>query len=843
MKKTFYLFLVFTLTSFILNAQVYKKPAPNWVKKIDYSNTPQINEEEIIQGNLVLLYDEQIQVDKEENYFKFVTKITENVGVQPASSINVVFDPTYQTLTFNSLKIIRDNTVVDKLSTSDFQTMRREMNAESYIYDGSLSAFTNISDVRNGDIIEYSYTVKGFNPIHKDFYSASFNVDTGQPMGKMFIELTSKKPLKYKVFNNNDFSLKETKQNGNHVYTIKRENVEAFKYEDGTPVWEITSGYVSISNYKSWEDVINWGTKLFKVNGKLSPSLHKKINEIKRNNATDSDKISATLNFVQNEIRYLGLESGIGAYKPFSPNKVFKQRYGDCKDKSLLMVTMLRNMGIEAYPMLVNTYLKETIKKLQPAAEHFNHCVVKVKDGKGTELWYDPTITNQGGSHDKVTFPDYRYGLVLKEENTSFDDIFPFHDNLVEITDNYVINKEGKGGTLEITSAYYDGQADNMRSFFKNNSISTIKKEYERYYAKYFNNIKSVKNPEFTDDIKKNIFRIKESYTIDSLWKPSIVENQVVAEFFPYSIIDLLSMPTKLERKSSYALSYPATRNHTINITLPEEWDMQSNRFSINSPTIYYDKDFTYDRDAKKVTLEHSFKTQKDFVSPKEFKRFFKDLNGLDTNLGFTIFTPKDGKSFGSSRIWLKVLGSIIFFLAIGIFVWLAIKLYKYDPEAVIERYFEENKQIGGWLILIGIGLCLSPFRVLYDLIADTTYISGDWLAYFGMPNFSLGLGFLLFLETITNAALVVFFPLAIILFFQRRSSFPKVYAYFLIGYLLITIIDYLMATALIDNQREIDSFTPTLVRMFITTCLIAPYLLMSERVKETFVKRLKKDN
>ena len=54
---------------------------------------------------------------------------------------------------------------------------------------------------------------------------------------------------------------------------------------------------------------------------------------------------------MQDEVRYLGLENGISAYKPSSPNKVYNQRFGDCKDKSLLLVTMLNQMNIEAYPV------------------------------------------------------------------------------------------------------------------------------------------------------------------------------------------------------------------------------------------------------------------------------------------------------------------------------------------------------------------------------------------------------------------------------------------------------------------------------------------------------------
>ena len=79
-----------------------------------------------------------------------------------------------------------------------------------------------------------------------------------------------------------------------------------------------------------------------------------------------------------------------------------------------MMAAMLNEMNIEAYPMLVNTTLKHTITELLPSPIFFDHCVVKVVGKDTRELWYDPTITNQGGTYENVYFPNYKYGLVLK---------------------------------------------------------------------------------------------------------------------------------------------------------------------------------------------------------------------------------------------------------------------------------------------------------------------------------------------------------------------------------------------------------------------------------------------
>lgn len=846
MKKNILVFTILIISIQTVFSQVAIKKKPNWVTSEKYNHNPSVSEDEISQGLLTLLYEEQINIDIEEYYIKSALKVTENVGAQPASNISVNFDPSYQKLTFHSINIIREGKIINKLLPNSFQTMRRELSAENYIYDGSLSAVTNLSDIRMGDIVEYSYTIKGFNPIHKDHFASTINLRTSTPVGKLYLKLVSREKLLFKYFKTAQ-KIQEKKINNKYVYTFKEEDIPAYKYEIQTPVWHIGSGIVNVSNYSSWKEVVDWGVDVYKYDRNLSQELLSKIEKIKKSNKTEGERIKACLDFVQDEVRYLGLESGIGAYKPNSPNKVFEQLFGDCKDKSMLFVAMLRAMNINAYPALINTYLKGTLKDFLPSPYQFNHCVTKVITSDGGEYWYDPTISNQGGQYTNVAFPDYRLGLVLKKGNEDLEEIFPFDTSLIEITDNFILEEVGKGATLSINSVYKDASADNMRSYFKNNSISSINKEYENYYSKYFNNIRSTKKPEFNDDIENNIFTINEEYKIDSIWKPSILENHLALEFYPYSIIDILSLPGKANRKQPFAMLYPATRNHVINVKLPHEWSVDQRGVNINSPNLYYDFEIAYLPKEFLLTLNHSLKIQKDHVSTEEFPRFYQDMKKLDTRMGYSLVIPKDGNSkvnsISSSTV-IQILGALLFWGLIAILIWLSIKIYKYDPTPKLESYFEENKSIGGWLIAVGIYLFLFFLFFIFSLIMNNLYITGKWLILFTSqnPDFTAGLGLLIFIELIVNAILCVAIPLAIFLFLKRRSSFPKFCGILLTSYFIFTVIDYFIANSLeaipfFLNQMYINK----LQIMFISVAIIVPYILFSDEAKETFVQRLKK--
>lgn len=680
MRQLFIALLFITLITPTLSSQVLKENTPNWVDFIDYADN-EINKDDVSKGSFILLFDSQVNASKKVAYSRLVTKITDNVGIQNASTINVTYDPTYQSLKFHNIKVIRDGQVIDKLIVSNFQVMRRELNAEIYLYDGSLSAVMNISDVRTGDIIDYAYSIEGFNPLSKKF-SGSFYLNDVDPIGKINVSVLSKNKLNHKSFNTSAVP-EITKIDNLFKYNWLISNTKKLDYEDYTPSWKLIYDTIFVSEYSSWADVVDWGLDLYQVNTKVDNKLQSKINEIEKANKTQGDKIKATLDFVQNEIRYLGFEFGIGGYKPFTPNIVFERRFGDCKDKSLLMITMLNKMGIKAYPMLVNTSLKKTIKDILPSPKFFDHCVVKVADDY-SKHYYDPTITNQGGDYDSTHFPDYRFGLVLQKDNTDFDEIKPFSENKVEILEEFTIDTIGKGAILKVISTYYESEADNMRNYFKNTSKNAIKKEFENFYSNYYFNVSSPTAPTFKDQKFSNIFKVFEEYKIDSIWEPMVEkENHIAVSFTATSLMNNLYMPNKEKRTSELAITYPIIREHKIKINLPTEWGINNEKLFVNSPGFYYEWKVDYDRKQKVIDLYYYLETQKDHITKNEFKQYLKDVKKVEQNSGYFLFIPKNFSdstiSFDSNNNLIEGAFNIVkFIIFLGFIIVIGLIVFMY---------------------------------------------------------------------------------------------------------------------------------------------------------------------
>ena len=646
---------------------------PSWIEIQDYEKSPEVAEADFTQGTLLLLADYQVNTKYQEKYSRFVTKITDKIGIQSGSNINVSFDPSYQKLIFHDIKILRGGELINKLIPEHFQIIRRELNAENYLYDGSLSAVLNMADIRNGDIIDLSYTIRGFNPIHNGKFSGVYNLNDYVPIGKINVSIYAENNLNYKAFNTSiqpAISKKNGLTNYNWIVTSPTPSI----YEEKIPSWKIVMPTIVVSEYKSMKEVVKWAYDVFRQDEPLNSSVKFKVSEISKANKTQGEKIKAILNFVQNDIRYLGLEYGIGAYKPNSPNKVFAQRYGDCKDKTVLMVQMLKEINVEAYPMLLNSTMKSTIKELPPSPTFFDHCVVKVIDEDNRELYYDPTLYNQGGTYKNTHFPNYEFGLVVRKNNTAFDTILSSSFNNITTIEEYVLKKVNGNATLNVKTIYTDVEADNMRNYFKNNSEKNIVKKFEDYYANYYSKIKLVDKPSVIDDIPKNEFNVTESYIIDSIWKPMKNKPGFIAiDFIPSSLKDVLFIPNIGNRSNEISQVYPVSRDHRMHIKLPKEWKIEQNNDIVSNDIFYYDFSVDYDKNKNEVHIKNYLKTQKSFISNDEFEMFENDITKLEKTFGYSIYVSKNSTRIQDGLYFN--LGKLIFIiLTIGalalILIW-----------------------------------------------------------------------------------------------------------------------------------------------------------------------------
>lgn len=624
-----------------LYAQISITKTPSWVVPQTFDQQPDIDLNEISYGLLTLLSDEQIHIPKQERFVRLVQKITDNVGVQDGSSISVNYDPAFQKLFLHQITVLRQGKIINKLDANNFQTIKQESSSESYIYDSSLNAIAQLADIRNGDIVDLSYTIKGFNPIHGGKFSGATVLNDVQPVGKINYYLISKNKLQYKMINSNTEPNIGTYM-GLTTYHWHSNLAEAPNFEDNVPTWYLPFQHVFVSEYETWDTVVDWALNIYQDEVTLSSELKAKIEQIKSSAESEGERIATTLKFVQDEIRYLGLESGIGAYKPFSPNKVFEQRFGDCKDKSWIMVTMLRNMGINAYPVLINTSHGESLHQFLPSPNVFDHVVVKVVDSTNTDLFYDPTNTNQFGNYKSVAFPNYGKALVIKKGVTALEHIATQRKDLVEVFDTYDLPIVGGPGTLNVMTVYHEAEADAIRARYKSQSLSSLSKDFKNYYERFYQGVEVLKDPIFDDDSLANKILVVESYKINNIWTPMLADDKNIAvEFSPHSILDIAILPSEKERKTPFALYYPVQKKHQITVKLPQKWGVVKNEVRINSKSFDFSMKVKMNPSKDILYLNYEYQNKHSFVSPDDFEDYYTKMKEVEQIVAYYIYIPK----------------------------------------------------------------------------------------------------------------------------------------------------------------------------------------------------------
>lgn len=125
----------------------------------------------------------------------------------------------------------------------------------------------------------------------------------------------------------------------------------------------------------SWEDLGDWYGGLLAAVPQRSAEVDKLARELTAGAATPRAKLEALVAHVRRKVRYVAVEMGIGGYRPHPPAEVASKLWGDCKDKSLLLIDLARAAGIEGWPVLIRLDEDSRIDAAFPTPFQFNHAI------------------------------------------------------------------------------------------------------------------------------------------------------------------------------------------------------------------------------------------------------------------------------------------------------------------------------------------------------------------------------------------------------------------------------------------------------------------------------------
>jgi transglutaminase-like putative cysteine protease len=659
------LLLAFACASAAAKPNFTVQPPPAWVLPAATPQTTDSNAADAESGVRYLVDDRQERVTSKgtQDYYHVVELLKTAAAVEQVSQLQLDFEPSFQSLVIHHIRILRGGQAINVLRPSEIQIIQQEKELDQRLFNGTLSAVVVLNDVRPGDVIDYDWSVNGDNPVLAGNFADTFTLAEQDPVDYLRFRLLW--PSSRKLFlrpRQTDLQPAVNRTGGETEYAWERRDVPAVEAEDSAPSWFEPTPNVQLSEFETWGDVARWAAPLYEAKA-LSPALKSQIAAWQKL-PTPEARLLAARRFVQDEVRYLGIEMGSYSHQPTQPSKVFERRFGDCKDKALLLATILNALGIEARPALVNTDARRTLDDWQPSPYAFDHCIVEaVLDGK--TYWIDATASYQRGTLASYYPPEYERALVLRSDTQALTEIPPPSTDAPTTTvrDTYEVKSFDAPVKFNVTTVFRGADADQMRYHIAGESRSDMAKEYLNYYADRDPSISADAPPEISDDEEANVITITERYTIRHFWKNS------AHEFLAQVVGDHLDKPNISQRSTPLQVSFPTNVEQTVEIRLPEARDVATGDETVEDEAMRFTASATTENNV--VRLRYTLRTKQDSVAASQVENHLalvdkaRDLSSYDVRLGQSAAPA----AFGSPPRAPKVSGAalnLLLLLALG---------------------------------------------------------------------------------------------------------------------------------------------------------------------------------
>lgn len=376
------------LTDATLSAQNIEELLDNSPTQEDYPEA----------GAIALLAEESFEVFENNTAvfdMHYTIKVFNERGKENFSELHIGYDSTFEDVELEYARTIKPDGTVVYVGDKNIRDVSIYLNFP--LYSNARARIISMPEVTKGAIIDYRAKIFRKQLVNKKDFVINYRCQEGEPIktAKLTIKIPKNRDFGYKIINSqyNSFSAKldpTIQETSDHkIYKWHLENIpEILPEPDMSPINRITP-IIMMSTFQKWDDVYKWWHELYKDKIDIDSEIQQKIDELIKDKKTQEDKIRAIYNFCAQDIRYVAVEYGQAGYEPHEAKDIFKNKYGDCKDQAILLIAMLRNIGMKAYPVLIGTYNNINLNEDFPSIA-FNHCIAVV-DLKGEWVFMDPT--------------------------------------------------------------------------------------------------------------------------------------------------------------------------------------------------------------------------------------------------------------------------------------------------------------------------------------------------------------------------------------------------------------------------------------------------------------------
>ena len=315
-------------------------------------------------------------------------------GKTEAASASFYYTKDAEKMEVLEAQVIKPDGKVISVPKTDIQDV--EQSGEANIYDPQGRALkVTFGNLAVGDVVDITVKLTRILPTRANYFNDVFAFQSTDPLlnASYTVDGPASLPLTAKVYHperTTPIKTAKTKAGDRMLYSWSVMNVPqlvpevAMNFRTELPM-------LVVSTDPSWQHFSKWWAELVEPQMKATPEIKAKVAELTKDAKTQDEKIRALYNFVAQDIRYRGL--GVGprtGYTPRPAAETMSSRWGVCRDVSILLTSMLREAGVDAYPVITNAG-DPVLDGI--AHDGFNHAIVAIRNGAGW-TYVDPTAKN-----------------------------------------------------------------------------------------------------------------------------------------------------------------------------------------------------------------------------------------------------------------------------------------------------------------------------------------------------------------------------------------------------------------------------------------------------------------
>ncbi len=353
--------------------------APDWLRAAAQQKLPDYDKD----TNAVILLDEtQVTVRDNgeiETRHRAAIRLLRPEARQDYGSVSVSFDKDTK---ISSLKAWTITSAGREMAVGEKEAV--EVGFANYVeYDDVKDKRLRFPEANPGSVVGYEYVQRARPYVFEDTWEFQDTVPV--KTARFVLQLPSGWDVSTGWFN---YPEQHPQTPGPNQYVWEIRDLPAVQIEPRMPAWRSLAGWAGVKYFPrdpaqrakssgSWTDVGLWVNTLTQSSRIASPQIQQKVAVLTSGLSDPVAKIRALTEYMQRNIRYYAVEIGIGGYQPHPAAEVFAHQFGDCKDKATLLSTMLHEIGIESYYVLIHTH-RGFVHPAYPSIA-FNHAILAIR--------------------------------------------------------------------------------------------------------------------------------------------------------------------------------------------------------------------------------------------------------------------------------------------------------------------------------------------------------------------------------------------------------------------------------------------------------------------------------